>query len=65
MTTTAWPFGTDANENDPLTALRMTMASPPAPDPPLSEPDPAPGWWEETPAEAARYDRYWYDRDED
>ncbi|MET9445006.1 hypothetical protein [Streptomyces sp. NPDC006610] len=36
-----------------------------AEDPPLSERGPAPGRWEETPAEAARWDRYWFDRDED
>ncbi|WP_272919252.1 hypothetical protein [Streptomyces sp. SID8352] len=23
------------------------------------------GWWEESPAQAARYDRDWFDRDED
>lgn len=39
--------------------------------PPLVEPGPAPGWWDETPAEAARADDQWWtdrfdtDRDED
>lgn len=27
MTTTAWPFGTDANERDPLTALRIPVVT--------------------------------------
>ena len=36
----------------------------PAADDPV-EPGPPPRWWEETPAEAARYDRYHFDRDED
>jgi hypothetical protein len=27
VTTTAWPFGTDANENDPLTALRIPVVT--------------------------------------
>lgn len=31
----------------------------------LAEPGPAPGWWEETPAEAARYDRLYWTKDED
>jgi hypothetical protein len=52
----------------------VNIAPTPAPLPPvdvpeLVEPGPAPGWWEETPAAAARADdRYWdslYDRDED
>lgn len=33
--------------------------------PVLVEPGPAYGWWEETPAQAARADRAWFDRDED
>ena len=41
------------------------MTAPPAPAPPLVEPGPAPGWWDETPAEAARYDRWWGDNDYD
>lgn len=35
------------------------------PEPPPGECPPGPAWWEETPAEAGRYDRYWFDRDED
>jgi hypothetical protein len=32
---------------------------------PLVEPGRPYGWWEETPAQAARYDRMHFDRDED
>jgi len=35
------------------------------PDGPLVEPGLAADWWDETPAEAARYDRAHFDRDED
>ena len=42
----------------------MTASFPPA-DPPLVEPGPVAGWWEETPAEAARYDRAHFDIDLD
>ena len=38
-------------------------AAPPAE--PLVEPGPAPDWWDETPAEAARYDRAHFERDEE
>lgn len=31
---------------------------------PLVEPGPAPGWWDETPAEAAAEDRRYFDRDD-
>ncbi|MEU0783523.1 hypothetical protein ABZ341_18355 [Streptomyces sp. NPDC006173] len=37
---------------------------PPAEVPDLVEPGPPPRRWEETPAEAALADRYWFDRDE-
>ncbi|MCX4993433.1 hypothetical protein [Streptomyces sp. NBC_00568] len=30
---------------------------------PLVEPGPPPRWWEETPAEAARYDRMYWNED--
>jgi hypothetical protein len=44
----------------------MDRLTPPAGElPPLVEPGLLPGWWEETPAEAARYDRQHFDRDED
>ncbi|WP_406227363.1 hypothetical protein [Streptomyces anthocyanicus] len=40
------------------------MTAPPPDDPP-AEPGPAPDWWDETPAQAARYDRLYWERDED
>lgn len=44
----------------------MTVPAEPAPTSgPLVEPGRPYGWWEETPAQAARYDRDWFDRDED
>lgn len=36
-----------------------------APEQSPEECPPGPAWWEETPAEASRYDRYWFDRDEE
>lgn len=39
-------------------------SAPTAPDVPLAEPGLPYGWWDESPAEAARYDRYYFDRDE-
>jgi hypothetical protein len=42
----------------------MTAPASPAVDTPV-EPGPADGWWEEDPAEAARWDRRHFDRDED
>ncbi|MFF9309930.1 hypothetical protein ACF1BS_03375 [Streptomyces sp. NPDC014748] len=41
------------------------MTAPPEPDQTEEPAPPGPAWWEETPAEAARYDRYWFDRDEE
>ncbi|MEU1443097.1 hypothetical protein [Streptomyces mirabilis] len=43
----------------------MTAPTAPAEVPPPVEPGPAPDWWVETPAEAARLDRAHFDRDED
>lgn len=41
---------------------KLTAPFPPA-DPPLVEPGPAAGWWEETPEQAKRADEdYWADR---
>ena len=37
----------------------------PAPDVPLAEPGLPYGWWEDDPAEPVRYDRAYFDRDED
>lgn len=37
----------------------------PTDDPPLVEPGPPADWWDETPAQAARYDRAHFDRDEE
>jgi hypothetical protein len=39
----------------------MPQSLPPAAD----EPRPDPGWWDKTPAQAARYDRMYWNRDED
>lgn len=38
---------------------------PPAEVPELVEPGPPARWWEETPAEAAQWDRWWGERDLD
>ncbi len=40
------------------------MTAPP-PGSPLVEPGPPADWWDETPAECARYDRAHFDRDEE
>ncbi|MGW1950113.1 hypothetical protein ACWCRC_38140 [Streptomyces sp. NPDC001940] len=45
--------------------MQSPIAAPPPDVPPQAEPGPPPRWWEETPAEAARYDRMHFDRDED
>ncbi|WP_406170304.1 hypothetical protein OIE52_39245 [Streptomyces canus] len=41
----------------------MTAPAEPAPDVPLGEPTPHD--WDEDPRTCARYDRAWFDRDED
>ncbi|WP_432130618.1 hypothetical protein [Streptomyces tendae] len=43
----------------------VTPTTPTADDPPLVEPGPPADWWDETPAQAAPYDRAHFDRDED
>ncbi|MEU5477461.1 hypothetical protein [Streptomyces mirabilis] len=51
-----------------MTARPLTAApAEPAPAVDVPEPltEPRRDWWEETPAEAARYDRYHFDRDEE
>ncbi|MFD9464363.1 hypothetical protein [Streptomyces sp. NPDC060027] len=41
----------------------MTAPVEPTPQPELVEPGPPPCWWDETPAEAARYDRMYWNED--
>lgn len=42
----------------------MTATPEPTPDP-LVEPGLSAGWWDETPAQAAHYDRMYWNRDEE
>ncbi|MEV7034609.1 hypothetical protein AB0N99_30810 [Streptomyces sp. NPDC093272] len=42
--------------------VNPTVADPTAEQP--AEPGPSYGWWDETPAEAGRQDRSWFDREE-
>lgn len=44
--------------------MNPTAPESPAVDTPV-EPGPPADWWEEDPAEAARADRLWFDRDEE